>query len=208
LSDTPRIDTAAVPDTAVVYSSSRITITTVTEADLPLLWAAMQTSDFDRFWPPPHPQSYPALVARFRWLQQLGDVLEIDAIASATRTGEAFAWIKLSAIDTYHRKAEISVYLHHLRGTRVAYEAVSASIDLAMGLVDKVLAHTTPVNEPAIRLLRRLGFVEEGRFREEVVGRDGTRQDVLRFGLLKTEWMARPRPAWLGQAAEYLPAKT
>ncbi|MBV8465316.1 MAG: GNAT family N-acetyltransferase [Burkholderiales bacterium] len=187
----PNVVPTAVGDTAVVYSSRRIRIRTVAEDDLPLLWAAMQAPDFERFWPPPQPDSYAALCDRFRWLRRLEQTLEIDAIATLAATGEPFAWLKLSGIDTHHRKAEFSVYVHHLRGTRAAQEAVVAAIELAFGMVDKLFAHALADNRPAIRLLHHLGFREEGRLRGEIAGRDGLRQDVLRFGQLRPDWEAQ-----------------
>lgn len=51
-------------------------------------------------------------------------------------------------------------------------------------------------NSRAIRLYRRLGFVEEGRARE-FLQRDGRRWDMIFMGLLRTEWQSlaitRPR---------------
>jgi RimJ/RimL family protein N-acetyltransferase len=42
-------------------------------------------------------------------------------------------------------------------------------------------------NERAIALYRRLGFTEEGRWREHLE-RDGRRHDVVLMGLLRSEW--------------------
>lgn len=44
-------------------------------------------------------------------------------------------------------------------------------------------------NTPAIALYERLGFRHEGTFRE-FVERDGTRHDMLLYGLLRPEWEA------------------
>ncbi|RPI78253.1 MAG: N-acetyltransferase [Chloroflexi bacterium] len=50
------------------------------------------------------------------------------------------------------------------------------------------LSATVPsYNEPAIRLLKKNGFVEEVR-RRQAVYRDGQRWDLVHFGLLSEEW--------------------
>lgn len=66
-------------------------------------------------------------------------------------------------------------------------------------LVEKLFAETDlhrlyatihPENEPSIRIVKRLGFVEEGRLREHwtIAGR---KVDEVVFGLLRREWYNR-----------------
>jgi RimJ/RimL family protein N-acetyltransferase len=159
----------------------------------------MQMPDFDRFWPPPHPDSYTALLQRYRWLQQLDGALELDAIVTANASGEPFAWLKLSGIDYFNRKAEFSVYVHHLRGTRASLEALVAGVDLSMSLVDKLVAHTMPANQPAQQILACLGFAQEGCLRGEVRGREAGRCDVLRYGLMREDWLLQPLRAMVAR---------
>ena len=49
-------------------------------------------------------------------------------------------------------------------------------------------------NERAIRAYKACGFVEEGRFRQEVFY-DGKYEDVLAMGLLHSEWEAKQSPS-------------
>ena len=49
---------------------------------------------------------------------------------------------------------------------------------------------TDPRNTASIRLLERLGFQQEGHFRERWVV-DGEVSDSAMFGLLRREWAAR-----------------
>lgn len=48
------------------------------------------------------------------------------------------------------------------------------------------------INERAIRAYRTCGFVEEGRFREEVLY-NGRYEDLLAMGLLRSEWEAKQK---------------
>lgn len=54
----------------------------------------------------------------------------------------------------------------------------------------RVWLQTLSVNERAIRSYRRLGFVEEGRLREQVFF-DGRYLDLVQMGMLRGEWEAR-----------------
>ena len=68
-------------------------------------------------------------------------------------------------------------------------EALRAVLDwgFAKMALHRIEALIHPDNLPSIRLVRRLGFAEEGRLRE--VGRWGGRQhDMLLFAVLRREW--------------------
>lgn len=54
----------------------------------------------------------------------------------------------------------------------------------------RVALVTLASNDTALRLYRRLGFVEEGRERQAIF-RQGVYQDLLAMGLLAEEWRAR-----------------
>lgn len=75
------------------------------------------------------------------------------------------------------------------RGAGYATEATALVCDHAfrtLGL-HRVAAWTIAYNEASRTLLRRLGFVHEGTFREEVF-RTGEYHDTEHYGLLASEW--------------------
>lgn len=77
------------------------------------------------------------------------------------------------------------------QGNGYVTAATAALLDHAFGerRLAKVWAHVYETNEESQRVLERLGFVEEGRMRQEAFV-DGERIDVLRYGLLADEWLS------------------
>ena len=49
-------------------------------------------------------------------------------------------------------------------------------------------ARIDPGNVASIKLVERLGFKREAAFRERTLNADGTREDLLLFGLLRPEF--------------------
>lgn len=83
-------------------------------------------------------------------------------------------------------------------GTRMQFEALEKVFG-DLGLY-KLNCEVLALNELALHLYAKFGFVEEGRFREHFF--DGQqRQDVVRLGLLTPEWAAR-RPRMLERIAQ------
>lgn len=90
-----------------------------------------------------------------------------------------------------HRSADFHVGI----GDRVHWskgygrEAVTLLLNYAFGEMDlhRVGLIVFAANERAVALYRRLGFVQEGRWRQ-FLRRDGVDQDVLVMGILRHEW--------------------
>lgn len=76
------------------------------------------------------------------------------------------------------------------QGAGYATEAVTLVIDYVFETFEKrgLYAFTTETNEPSQRLLERLGFVQEGRFRADRF-EGGEYVDSIHFGLLREEWV-------------------
>ena len=91
----------------------------------------------------------------------------------------------LSEIDRWHRRAEVGFILRREAwGEGLAAEAMAAVVNFAIDLGLKRLgARTHVANDASARLLRKLGFDEEGVLRGHVE-RDGERRDCRLFGLL------------------------
>jgi RimJ/RimL family protein N-acetyltransferase len=105
--------------------------------------------------------------------------------------------IGLRWIQTYPR-AKIGV-LNALIGDsrwrgRGAYaETTKAVVDYWFGElgVERLYAQTWKENTPVTHTFQRLGFQHEGTLRNHWITADGRRTDVVQFGLLRDEWLAR-----------------
>ncbi len=80
-----------------------------------------------------------------------------------------------------------------LWGQGLATEAVSAVTDYAFETFDlqKLYGALVEPNTGSARVLEKIGMQLEGRTREQVPIRDGTRVDVLHYGILREEWERR-----------------
>ena len=80
-----------------------------------------------------------------------------------------------------------------LWGQGLATEAVGAVTDYAFETfgLQKLFGELVEPNIGSARVLERIGMQLEGRTREQVPIRDGTRVDVLHYGILREEWEQR-----------------
>lgn len=171
--------------------TSRLVLRTITPGDVDAVFSIFGDPELTRYW------GHPTLADR--------DAAEtlVDEIRAGAASGELFQWgitpggtadligtCTLASIDRQHRRAEIGAALapEH-RGRGYAEEAVRAVIDHGFGELDlhRITADVDPRNAPALRLVERLGFREEGLLREHY-RQHGEWQDGLLFGVLKREW--------------------
>jgi RimJ/RimL family protein N-acetyltransferase len=94
-------------------------------------------------------------------------------------------------ISWVNRVGEIGILLGDKEnwGRGFGYDALSLLIDWAFRSLDlhRVDSRVLSGNVRSERLMRKLGFVEEGRARSKYY-RDGARQDEIIFGMLRDEW--------------------
>lgn len=78
-----------------------------------------------------------------------------------------------------------------MRGKGFGSEAMELALRFAFHELNmhRIQLTVFEYNTPAISLYERLGFAREGSFRE-FLERDGTRYDMLLYGLLRPEWEA------------------
>ncbi|OLT21119.1 hypothetical protein BJF78_08675 [Pseudonocardia sp. CNS-139] len=91
--------------------------------------------------------------------------------------------------DVQHRRAAIGYDLKRsLWGKGLAAEAMELALGFGFDRMDlnRVEAHTDAANARSIRLLRRLGFWQEGTFHERYL-EDGAFHDVALFVLLRRD---------------------
>jgi RimJ/RimL family protein N-acetyltransferase len=92
-----------------------------------------------------------------------------------------------------YRIAVVGYGVHgSLRGRGLAAEAVRSVIDAAFGAypqLRRIRAHTDAENESSIRVLKKLGFSQEGLLRSNQFVKGHFRDEAI-FGMLREEWAA------------------
>ena len=133
----------------------------------------------------------PSLEKTYRWIERC-------AAADSGMRGFAVEWegrhvgnVVLDRIDGILKMARVSVYIGEKDcwGKGIAADALRLLADeafAAMGL-DKLWLTVHVDNHRAIKLYEKIGFIQEGRLREEFLIQ-GRREDVYYFGLLKGEY--------------------
>jgi len=120
------------------------------------------------------------------------DTLALLVCADGDRVGLVYL-IREKPNDQTYRRAELAYWIApDEQGNGYATEAARTVLDHGfdrLGL-HKVVAKTFDSNEASTRVLAKLGFAQEGVFRDEAfVG--GEFRDVIRYGLLESEWRNR-----------------
>jgi ribosomal-protein-alanine N-acetyltransferase len=124
--------------------------------------------------------------------QATGEYLRLG-IASAD-SGTLLGTCALWRIDDQCRRAEIGFVLGSRSwGRGYMHEALSALVDYAFTELDlnRLEADTDPRNARSTHLLERLGFVQEGLFRERCIV-EGEVSDSAMYGLIRRDWRRAP----------------
>lgn len=126
---------------------------------------------------------------RAYWRARRGDACRLDlAIVAGDHVGNC----GLAQIDRRSGKAELWIYLGERRGAGIGRAAGLALLRRAyeqLGL-HRVYVRVLATNPEGERFFRSLGFVPEGRTREDSLI-DGQRADSLWLGMLAREWAVR-----------------
>jgi RimJ/RimL family protein N-acetyltransferase len=161
--------------------------------DVAALFAIHSDAQAMRYWDAPIWTSDArgrAMVAR-DVADATGGYLRLGIVA--TDGGALIGTCALWNVDRQSRRAEIGYILDpRAWGRGFMREALSALLDYGFTAIDlnRVEADTDPRNERSTRLLERLGFVQEGLFRERCIV-NGEVSDAAMYGLLRREWKAK-----------------
>ncbi len=107
--------------------------------------------------------------------------------------GKIAGGIELTNIRWFNRKAEITIWIEpDFRHKGLARKALEGIINLAFNQLNfhRLEAEVYDFNLAARNLFNKVGFVQEGALRQAKY-MDGKYCDIIRFGLLKPEWIKK-----------------
>jgi len=107
-------------------------------------------------------------------------------------TREHIGNITLNNIDVSNRKAEIGIFLWSHQGRGYATEAVNLLARYAFTSLNlnRLYSGAVVQNHASVALFKRCGFEEEGILKMEFL-KDNNYYDCIRFGLLKSKFLAK-----------------
>ena len=111
-----------------------------------------------------------------------------------TETGILIGYVCIKNINKAVFKCELAYFVdHEFEGKGIISKAVSKTLDFCFGELNmnKVFICTSLVNTGSQRIATKHGFRQEGILREEFKNGNGILEDIVYFGLLKSEYNER-----------------
>ncbi|WP_298155471.1 GNAT family N-acetyltransferase [Flavobacterium sp.] len=112
-----------------------------------------------------------------------------------TETNGLIGYVSIKNINTGIAKCELAYFVDKdFEGRGIISSAVSETIDYCfenLGM-NKVYICTSKTNAASQRIATKHGFIAEGTLREEFRNGDGALEDIIYFGLLKSDHHERP----------------
>lgn len=118
--------------------------------------------------------------------------LPLEMSFQLKREDEVVGEIKFNRIRWFNRKAEISLVIKkEYQKKGYGSEALYSVLNYAFNKMNlhRLEAEVIEHNKASIKLIRKFNFVEEGRLREAKYS-DGKYCDIIRYGLLKKEFVS------------------
>ena len=169
--------------------TSRLLLRRLQASDAPALFRMFSDAETMRSWSrPPFVRLEEAeeLVARARLSGEEGRALVLGLEFDGAMIGTCV----LHSFEHQCRRAEVGYRLgREYWGRGLMSEALTALIDFGFDKLEliRLEADTDPRNTASIRLLERMGFVQEGFLRRRWIV-DGEVSDAAFFGLLVEDW--------------------
>jgi ribosomal-protein-alanine N-acetyltransferase len=182
------------PNTFPTLKTDRLLLREVIGSDAPAVFAIHGDAELMRLFgndPISDLAGAGKLIETFASWRQLPNpgtrwAVEIKGTAGLVGTCGLFGW------NRAWRKCIVGYELAKTaQGRGYMHEALGAALSWGfkeMG-INRVEAQVHPSNEPSLKLLRRLGFVEEGRLRQGGYWA-GQHHDLLQYSLLRQDWIA------------------
>ncbi|PTY77439.1 GNAT family N-acetyltransferase [Heyndrickxia sporothermodurans] len=177
-----------------LLTGETIKLTALTEDDLTSITTWFENTTFTQLFDalPAVPKTKSELTS---WYEEFTDTNTQFLFAIRTRNKNNFiGYIEIDGILWNHGVGWISIAIgdNNNRGKGYGYESMELALDFAFYELNlnRVQLTVFDYNQSAISLYKKLGFQQEGSYRE-FIHRYGKRHDMLLFGLLKREWESR-----------------
>jgi len=111
-----------------------------------------------------------------------------------TDSQHLIGYVCIKNIDKKISKCELAYFIDkNFEGKGIISKAVSQTLAFCFGelLMNKVFICTSKINQASQRIATKQGFSHEGILREEFKNGDGILEDIIYFGLLKSEFNER-----------------
>jgi ribosomal-protein-serine acetyltransferase len=111
-----------------------------------------------------------------------------------TETKVLIGFVCVKNIDEKIRKCELAYFIDKdFEGQGIISKAVLNTIDFCFETLsmNKIFICTSKINAGSQRIAIKNGFQHEGILREEFKSGEGILEDIMYFGLLKSEWNER-----------------
>ena len=177
-----------------ILRGARIRLDALTDADLATITGWHQDAGFMRLLDSrtAHPHTADELRASFREMQQSPTdfLFAIRPLDDNTIIG----WLELDGIQWAHRTGGLGIGIGNPAYRSKGYGTEACQLALRFAFEELNLHRITVTvfsyNAASLGMIEKLGFVREGTFRE-FLERSGQRHDMILFGMLRPEWLAR-----------------
>lgn len=177
-----------------VLTGEQVKLTALHESDLETILPWFDDTEFSHLFDamPATPRSKSQLT---KWFEEFSDsnTQYLFAIRNI-HTNALIGYIELDGILWNNRVCWIAIAIggKDHRGKGYGYESMKLALDFAFYELNlnRVQLTVFDYNVPALSLYKKLGFQQEGIYRE-FLQRHGKTYDMLLFGLLKKEWKTR-----------------
>ncbi|MGE8203116.1 GNAT family N-acetyltransferase [Heyndrickxia sp. NPDC080065] len=177
-----------------IFISEKVKLAALLEEDLEKIPAWYNDTEFAHLFDalPAAPKTKSQLD---KWYESFSDSNSQYLFAIKTvNTNEFIGYIEVSDILWNHRVGWLAIAIgeKNQRGNGYGYESLKQALNFAFYELNlhRVQLTVFSYNKPAIALYKKLGFQQEGIYRE-FIHRNGETHDMLLFGLLKREWESR-----------------
>jgi len=174
-----------------VLRGEKVKLNALIEEDLSTIMEWFQDTSFLRLFDavPAQPRSMASLRS---WFEGLTNSTNQHVLAIRTiENNQLIGYIELDGILWNQRTTWVSIAIGDElnRGKGYGKEALELVLQYAFHELNlrRVQLTVFSYNQSAIQLYKKLGFTQEGTYRE-FLERDGKTYDMLLFGMLKKEW--------------------